>query len=68
MNTKNLEKLNNQITTTRQKAKQIKREAINAILEAKNIKNTYMIDSDSDSDVDSDFDEESETIDLDLDI
>ena len=54
----------------RQKAKQIKREAINAILEAKNIKNTYMIDSDSDSDVDSDFDEdeESETIDLDLDI
>ena len=52
----------------RQKAKQIKREAINAILEAKNIKNTYMIDSDSESDVDSEFDEESETIDLDLDI
>jgi hypothetical protein len=52
----------------RQKAKQIKREAINAILEAKNIKNTYMIDSDSDSDVDSVFDEDSETIDLDLDI
>jgi hypothetical protein len=52
----------------RQKAKQIKREAINAILEAKNIKNTYMIDSDSDSDVDSEFDEDSETIDLDLDI
>ena len=52
----------------RQKAKQIKREAINAILEAKNIKNTYMIDSDSESDVDSEFDEDSETIDLDLDI
>ena len=52
----------------RQKAKQIKKNAINAILEAKNIKNTYMIDSDSESDVDSDFEEDSETIDLDLDI
>ena len=50
----------------RQKAKQIKKDAINAILEAKNIKNTYMIDSDSDSDVDSDFDDSSEIIDLDI--
>jgi len=47
-----------------QKAKNIKRDAINAILEAKNIKNLYMLDSDSDdSEVDSDFDE-NETIDL----
>ena len=50
----------------RQKAKQIKRDAINAILEAKNIKNTYLIDSDSESDADSDFDEDSEIIDLDI--
>jgi hypothetical protein len=38
------------------KAKNSKQDALNAIIEARNIKNTYLIDSDSDSDIDSNFD------------
>jgi hypothetical protein len=44
----------------KEKAKLAKREALRAVLEAKNIKKTYMLDDDSDEDDDiiSDFDEE----------
>ncbi len=53
----------------REKAKEAKRTAIQAFLEMKNIKKTYMLDDIDDSDSDSEFDEkDSDLSDMDLDI